>query len=134
MLLVVTHLIALFKSFSIKLITYCINNHKIILTKITYKNFSKKTCLLIVHFYLNKKNDPKNNWNVFAFAQSGITNLTMEKQDQSTNQTSEAIQENVSDVVTNISKGAKSVGSNITTEIAKEVAENIGKKLQDLAK
>jgi hypothetical protein len=41
---------------------------------------------------------------------------------------------NVSDVVTNISKGAKSVGSNITTEIAKEVAENIGKKLQDLAK
>jgi hypothetical protein len=26
------------------------------------------------------------------------------------------------------------VGSNITTEIAKEVAENIGKKLQDLAK
>jgi hypothetical protein len=26
------------------------------------------------------------------------------------------------------------VGLNITTEIAKEVAENIGKKLQDLAK
>jgi hypothetical protein len=26
------------------------------------------------------------------------------------------------------------VGINITTEIAKEVAENIGKKLQDLAK
>jgi len=26
------------------------------------------------------------------------------------------------------------VGSNITTKIAKEVAENIGEKLQDLAK
>jgi len=26
------------------------------------------------------------------------------------------------------------MGSNITTEIAKEVAENIGQKLQDLAK
>jgi hypothetical protein len=62
------------------------------------------------------------------------SNQTMQKEDQSTNQTSEAIQQNVSDVVTNISKGAKSVGSNITTEIAKEVAENIGKKLQDLAK
>ena len=58
----------------------------------------------------------------------------MQKEDQSTNQTSEAIQQNVSDVVTNISKGAKSVGSNITTEIAKEVAANIGKKLQVLAK
>jgi hypothetical protein len=69
-----------------------------------------------------------------AFAQSEWTNQTMQKEDQSTNQTSEAIQQNVSDVVTNISKGAKSVGSNITTEIAKEVAENIGKKLQDLAK
>jgi hypothetical protein len=69
-----------------------------------------------------------------AFAQSEGTNQTMQKEDQSTNQTSEAIQQNVSDVVTNISKGAKSVGSNITTEIAKEVAENIGKKLQDLAK
>jgi hypothetical protein len=43
-----------------------------------------------------------------AFAQSGITNQTMQKEDQSTNQTSEAIQQNVSDVVTNISKGAKS--------------------------
>lgn len=69
-----------------------------------------------------------------AFAQSEGTNQTMQKEDQSINQTSEAIQQNVSDVVTNISKGAKSVGSNITTEIAKEVAENIGKKLQDLAK
>ena len=40
----------------------------------------------------------------------------------------------MSDVVSNITKGAKRLGSNITTEIAKEVAENIGKKLQDLAK
>jgi hypothetical protein len=36
------------------------------------------------------------------------SNQTMQKEDQSTNQTSEAIQQNVSDVVTNISKGAKS--------------------------
>jgi predicted PurR-regulated permease PerM len=69
-----------------------------------------------------------------AFAQSEGTNQTMQKEDQSTNQTSEAIQQNFCDVVTNISKGANSVGSNISTEIAKEVAENIGKKLQDISK
>jgi hypothetical protein len=33
----------------------------------------------------------------------------MQKEDQSTNQTSKAIKQNVSDVVTNISKGAKRV-------------------------
>jgi uncharacterized protein YycO len=55
-------------------------------------------------------------------------------QSEGTNQTGEAIKENVSDVITNISKGAKSLGSNITTEVAKEIADNIGKKLQDLAK
>lgn len=42
------------------------------------------------------------------------------------------MKQNISDVLTNISKGAKSVGTNITTEVAKEVAENIGKKLEDL--
>ena len=55
-------------------------------------------------------------------------------QSERTNQTGEAINQNVSDVITNISKGAKSLGSNITTEVAKEIADNIGKKLQDLAK
>ena len=69
-----------------------------------------------------------------AFAQSDGTNQTIQNSDQSANQTSEAIQQNLSHVVSNISKGAKSMGSNITTEIAKEVAENIGQKLQDLAK
>jgi hypothetical protein len=69
-----------------------------------------------------------------AFAQSDGTNQTIQNSDQSSNQPSKAIQGNVSDIVTNITKGAKSMGSNITTEIAKEVAENIGKKLQDLAK
>ena len=55
MLPVVTNLITLFKSFNIKSITYCINNHKIILTKITYKkDYSEKNLLLIVYFYLNK--------------------------------------------------------------------------------
>ena len=44
----------------------------------------------------------------FPFAQLGITDQTMQKQDRSTNQTSETIQQIVSDVVTNISKGAKS--------------------------
>ena len=66
---------------------------------------------------------------------STFTNVaTFAQSEEGTNQTGEAIQQNVSDVVTNISKGAKSVGSNITTEVAKEAAENIGKKLQDLAK
>lgn len=72
--------------------------------------------------------------NVFSFAQAEGTNQTMQNVEQSANQTGKVIQQNVSDVVTNISKEANSVGSNITAEVAKEVAENIGKKLQDLAK
>lgn len=54
--------------------------------------------------------------------------------EERTNQTGEGIQQNVSDIVSNISKEAKGIGSNITTEVAKDVATNIGKKLQDLAK
>lgn len=69
-----------------------------------------------------------------AFAQQEVTNQIIQNLEHSANQPSKGIQENVSDVVSNITKGAKSLGSNITTEIAKEVAENIGKKLQDLAK
>ena len=72
--------------------------------------------------------------NISAFAQSEGTNQTILDAGQSANQTGEAIKQNVSDVITNISKGAKSLGSNITTEVAKEIADNIGKKLQDLAK
>jgi uncharacterized protein YycO len=72
--------------------------------------------------------------NISAFAQSEGTNQTIQEADQSANQKGEAIKQNVSDVITNISKGAKSLGSNITTEVAKEIADNIGKKLQDLAK
>ena len=75
--------------------------------------------------------------NVSPFAQSEEgTNQTMQQNaDQSaTNKTGEAIKQNVSDIVANISKEAKGVGSNITTEVAKDVAANIGKKLQDLAK
>jgi uncharacterized protein YycO len=72
--------------------------------------------------------------NISAFAQSEETNQTIQDAGQSANQTGEAIKQNVSDVITNISKGAKSLGSNITTEVAKEIADNIGKKLQDLAK
>jgi hypothetical protein len=44
----------------------------------------------------------------FRIPTIGKTNQTMQKEDQSTNHTSDAIQQNVSDVVTNISKGAKS--------------------------
>lgn len=54
--------------------------------------------------------------------------------EERTNKTGEGIQQNVSDIVSNISKEAKGIGSNITTEVAKDVATNIGKKLQDLAK
>jgi hypothetical protein len=50
MLLVVTQLIALFKSFNIKSITYCINNHKIILTKITYKKIFRKDLFIDCSF------------------------------------------------------------------------------------
>ncbi len=73
--------------------------------------------------------------NVSAFAQlEERTNQTLQNAAQSTNQTDKAIKQNVSDIVSNISKEAKGIGSNITTEVAKEVATNIGKKLQDLAK
>ena len=65
---------------------------------------------------------------------STFINISTFAQSEGTNQTGEAIKQNVSDVITNISKGAKSLGSNITTEVAKEIADNIGKKLQDLAK
>jgi len=69
--------------------------------------------------------------NISAFAQAEGTNQTILDAGQSANQTGETIKQNVSDVITNISKGAKSLGSNITTEVAKEIADNIGKKLQD---
>ena len=65
---------------------------------------------------------------------STFINISAFAQLEGTNQTGDAIKQNVSDVVTNISKGAKSLGSNITSEVAKEIADNIGKKLQDLAK
>ena len=65
---------------------------------------------------------------------STFINISAFAQSEGTNQTGEAIKQNVSDVITNISKGAKSLGSNITTEVAEEIADNIGKKLQDLAK
>ncbi len=65
---------------------------------------------------------------------STFINISAFAQSEGTNQTGEAIKQNISDVITNISKGAKSLGSNITTEVAKEIADNIGKKLQDLAK
>ena len=65
---------------------------------------------------------------------STFINISAFAQSEGTNQTGEAIKQNVSDVITNISKGAKSLGFNITTEVAKEIADNIGKKLQDLAK
>jgi len=65
---------------------------------------------------------------------STFINISAFAQSEGTNQTGEAIKQNVSDVITNISKGAKSLGSNITTEVAKEIADNIGKKLQDLGK
>jgi uncharacterized protein YycO len=62
--------------------------------------------------------------NVSVFAQSEGT----------TNQTGESLKQNASDIVSNISKEVKSKGSNITKEVAKDVAANIGKQLQDLAK
>ena len=62
--------------------------------------------------------------NVSVFAQSEGT----------TNQTGESLKQNASDTVSNISKEVKSKGSNITKEVAKDVAANIGKQLQDLAK
>jgi hypothetical protein len=72
--------------------------------------------------------------NISAIAHSEGTHQTIMAAGQSANQTGEEIKQNVSEVITNISKGAKSLGSNITTEVAKEIADNIGKKLQDLAK
>ena len=48
--------------------------------------------------------------------------------------TGESLKQNASDIVSNISEEVKSKGSNITKEVAKDVAANIGKQLQDLAK
>ena len=72
--------------------------------------------------------------NVSVICTIGRNNQTMQDAGQSANQTGESIKQNVSDIVTKFSKEVKSIGSNITKEVAKEVAENIGKKLQDLAK
>ena len=72
--------------------------------------------------------------NISVFAQSEGINQTIPNTGQSTSQIGQAIKQNVSDIVSNVSKEAKGVGSNITTEVAKDVAANIGKKLQDLAK
>ena len=71
---------------------------------------------------------------VSVFALSEGMDQTIQNTGQSSNQRGETTKENVSDIVSNISKEAKGIGSNITTEVAKDVAANIGKKLQDLAK
>ena len=63
-----------------------------------------------------------------------FTNVSVFAQSEGTNQTGESLKQNASDIVSNISKEAKGVGSNITKEVAKDVAANIGKQLQDLAK
>ena len=61
-------------------------------------------------------------------------NISVFAQSEGTNQTDESLKQNAKDIVSNMSKEVKNKGSNITKEVAKEVAENIGKKLQDLAK
>jgi hypothetical protein len=63
-----------------------------------------------------------------------FTNVSVFAQSEGTNQTGESLKQNASDIVSNISKEAKGIGSNITKEVAKDVAANIGKQLQDLAK
>ncbi|HEX2408881.1 MAG TPA: hypothetical protein VHJ38_16895 [Nitrososphaeraceae archaeon] len=63
-----------------------------------------------------------------------FTNVSVFAQSEATNQTGESLKQNASDIVSNISKEAKGIGSNITKEVAKDVAANIGKQLQDLAK
>ena len=63
-----------------------------------------------------------------------FTNVSVFAQSERTNQTGESLKQNASDIVSNISKEVKSKGSNITKEVAKDVAANIGKQLQDLAK
>jgi uncharacterized protein YycO len=63
-----------------------------------------------------------------------FTNVSIFAESEGTNQTSESLKQNASDIVSNITKEVKSKGSNITKEIAKDVAANIGKQLQDLAK
>jgi len=63
-----------------------------------------------------------------------FTNVSVFAQSEGTNQTGESLKKNDSDIVSNISKEVKSKGSNITKEVAKDVAANIGKQLQDLAK
>ena len=63
-----------------------------------------------------------------------FTNVSVFAQSERTNQPGESLKQNASDIVSNISKEVKSKGSNITKEVAKDVAANIGKQLQDLAK
>jgi uncharacterized protein YycO len=63
-----------------------------------------------------------------------FTNVSVFAQSEGTNQTGESLKQNASDIVSNISKEVKSKGSNISKEVAKDVAANIGKQLQDLAK
>jgi hypothetical protein len=63
-----------------------------------------------------------------------FTNVSVFAQSEGTNQTGQSLKQNASDIVSNISKEAKGIGSNITKEVAKDVAANIGKQLQDIAK
>ena len=63
-----------------------------------------------------------------------FTNVSVFAQSEATNQTDKSLKQNTSDIVSNISKEAKGIGSNITKEVAKDVAANIGKQLQDIAK
>ena len=81
---------------------------------------------------------------VSIFAQSDGTNQAMEDAGQSANQTGEGMQQGASDVASSagqsanqtgeaIQGNASDVGSKIT-EGVKNLAKNIGEKLQDLAK
>ena len=63
-----------------------------------------------------------------------FTNVSVFAQSEGTNQTGESLKQKTSDIVSNISKEVKNKGTNITKEVAKDVAANIGKELQDLAK
>jgi uncharacterized protein YycO len=63
-----------------------------------------------------------------------FTNVSVFAQSEGTDQTGQSLKQNASDIVSNISKEAKGIGSNITKEVAKDVAANIGKQLQDIAK
>ena len=63
-----------------------------------------------------------------------FTNVSVFADSAGSNQTGDSLKQNASDIVSNISKEVKSKGTNITKEVAKDVAANIGKQLQDLAK